>query len=163
MSNLFNPENPFPSDQEISRHIRKHLYISVQYQAAWILKRFTLLQKAALLHFFQKEFQMQCTICWSLLATEKLVDATVSVLRVKLATSLQPWTVKRFPHFTHAGPCLLCWLTFSRLQSKLSLQPGPLTLAHHNAKQLTASFLEVNSDAKSIVTNNLSKEENQLL
>lgn len=51
----------------------------------------------------------------------------------------------------HTDPFFVCWLTFSSLQSNLSLRPGPFIPPCRHAKQLTISFLKMSSAANSIV------------
>lgn len=96
------PRIPVQSDQEISKHVRKHCYVSTfsGHWTVWSLKRFALLQKAALLNPLPKRIKMQSVVAnhhWTL--TEKLVDAPTSAFLVKSDPSLQPWTVRHLPSF----------------------------------------------------------------
>lgn len=60
------------------------------YWAMGILKSFTLLQKATPLYLLPKRIQHAICCLLITLDTEKLADASTSVLQVKSARSLQP-------------------------------------------------------------------------
>ena len=99
------------------------------YWAMGILKSFALLQKAAPLSLLPKRIQHAICCLLITLDTEKLADASTSVLQVKSARSLQPWIVKRFFSF-HACRSLLCLLTDT---FQLTKQAVPAARSPHSS------------------------------
>lgn len=144
MSNPFWPQElQFQSDQKISKHIRKHLYIPMfsshsgslghlRSKKIWIIAKNHSIESSS-----NKDSKCNLLLQITTENLQKLADATITfVLQVKFATRLQLWTWDTFPHFIHTDT-FICWVTLSSLQSNLSLRTGPLILFHHNTKQLT--------------------------
>lgn len=148
------PASIWPAD----KHMRKHLSISrlvvtVARWAVWLLKRFALFQKSCFIASSSKKrlAVRKCNVLFAGNWETGWYYCLCPSGRI-CHKAFSPEQSGAFPHFMHAGPFVVCWLTLSRLQSNLSPRPGPLLLAHHNAKQLTTSFIKMNSVANSIAT-----------
>lgn len=109
MPNHFWPQDlQAQSDQKISTHTRKHLYIPVLSGHSSLLghlksKKICILTKSCSIESSSKKKKKDSKCNLLLRITignlQKLVDATAFVLQVKFATSLQLWTVRRFSSF----------------------------------------------------------------
>lgn len=107
MSNPFWPQElQFQSDQKISKHIRKHLYIPMfsshsgslghlRSKKIWIIAKNHSIESSS-----NKDSKCNLLLQITTENLQKLADATITfVLQVKFATRLQLWTMRHFSSF----------------------------------------------------------------